>query len=114
MSRVESDAAPFGEGQSHCQRASSSEARSGIWRKAQRSNHVPEGRQLRDSIHSRVRAVPRHHAATSDTPTKGAGAAMTRRDWHRLNFGPGSRAVAAPVVSGRQSTHHRVAGGMKA
>ncbi len=55
------------------------------WRRARSSTRDPsratacrEGRQLRDSICSRVLPVPRHHTATDDTPTgpsKGRGGA---------------------------------------
>ena len=74
MSRVESERRARSEwGQSHCQASIT------LRKRHRRFGGRLEGRQLRDSIHTCVLAVPRHHAATSDTPTKGAGAAMTRQ-----------------------------------
>ena len=76
-----------------------SEARPGI---------VPDGRQLRDSIYSRITPVPCHHAATIDTPARSSryGAGATRpADRTTVPTVPDSRTVAwgvrFPAVLGR-------------
>src|SRR5438876_1101919 len=67
-------------GQSHCQACVSFKccsplvaSRTEADRDEGAETACPEGRQLRDSIYSRVLPVPCHHAATSDTPTRSQG-----------------------------------------
>ena len=106
MSRVESERRARSErGQSHCQASIT------FRKRHRRFGGRLEGRQLRDSICSRVPAAPRHHAATSDNVNRRRGRSGDRLDSETNDIRPAQDRDRWPprFVSGRQWTHHRVA-----